>query len=161
MCCRKTVGGVPWCCATLVDGTEKLQFTKIELDLICGADASKHKSVFEQNGLLLMPRGPKWPEVFYGRVLDAQLLTNSLRDGLLSTVLENVSHPTRPVLSTNRNSVVGVASVYDCIAEYAAPELRAEYVQFRDLWRDAVELTGTKPYYPLLDRFPKDEWMLG
>jgi hypothetical protein len=115
--------------------------------------------VFEQNGLLLKPHGPKWPKVFDGKVWDAQLLTNSLRDGLISTVLENVAHPTRPVLSTN--GVVGVCSVYDCVAEYAAPELRAKYERFRDLWRAAVELTGIKPYYPVLDRFPKDEWMLG
>jgi hypothetical protein len=149
MCCRKTVGGVPWCCATLVDGTERLQFTKAELGFIAGADESKHEMVLKQNGLLLKPSGrPKWPEVFIGKVWDAQLLTNSLRDGLLSAVLENVAHPTRPVLSANGSSVVSVGSVHDCVAEYAAHELRSNYILFRDLWRAAVELTGIKPYYP-------------
>lgn len=160
-CCRKTVDGVPLCCASLIDGTESLQFTTSELDLICGADPSRLQTICEQNGLLLVPRGPNWPNIFYHRVLDAQLLTKSLRDGLLSTLLENVSHPTRPVLSDDGGSVVGVASVSDCIAEYASSELRAEYVNLRDLWQSAVELTGIKPYYPVLSRFQQDDLMLG
>ena|ERR1700739_3439207 len=160
-CCRKTVDGIPQCCAGIVAGTESLQFTTSELDLICGADSSRLQTIFEQNGLLLIPGGPKWPNVFYNKVLDSQLVEKSMHDGLLSTVLENVSHPTRPVLSDDGGSVVGVASVDDCIAEYASSELRAEYVHLRDLWRSAVELTGIKPYYPVLSRVPEDVLMLG
>jgi hypothetical protein len=160
-CCRKTVDGIPQCCAALVDGTDSLQFTTSELDLICGADSARLQTICEQNGLLLVPCGPEWPNVFRGRVSNAQLLTKSLHDGLLSTVLENVSHPTRPVLSDDGGSVVGVASVHDCIAEYACSELRAAYVHFRDLWRSAVELTGIKPYYLFLNRFQQNKLLLG
>jgi hypothetical protein len=160
-CCRKTFDGVPRCCAFLVDGSERLQFTASELDLICDADPSRLQTICEQNGLSFVSCAPEWPNVFWGRMSDSQLLRKSLHDGLLSTMLENVSHPTRPVLSDDGSSVVGVSSVRDCIAEYASSELRAEYVHFRDLWRAAVELTGIKPYYPFLNRFPEDLWILG
>ena len=157
LCCTKVIAGVPLCCSTLVDGTCKLEFTKLELDLVCGADWAQR---FEENGLRLVPMGSDWPEVYYGEVCDRQLMTDSLRDGLLSTVLENVSHPTRPILSSDGRSVVGVASVYDCIAEYAATELRGNYEQFRDLWSAAVELTGLKPGFSVSGKLPPHVWCL-
>ena len=128
--------GAPKCCYQVTNGKDELILTDTEMQAIGLTHDVVSAGVFpiHENGLWRLT------------VRDKEKVRESLKDGLLSQVIECTSHPTRPVLGDD-GRVIGVVVVKDCMAEYAMDELHKRGQRFFHLWEVAVEKFGTKPYY--------------
>lgn len=138
-CCRVVRDGVPQCCFQLVDGAP-LTFTDREVEFL-GLDVPV---VRRPDGMWVVNRA------LWGR----EQWEASLHKGWLSLVLENSSHPTRPLLQDSE--LVGVVVIDGCNAEIG--EYAAHKDRLFELWEQALVL-GPKPYYAEVGR-EKPSWTI-
>lgn len=135
-CCEKTRGGAPECCYQIADGDE-LTFTDSEVRLLEAAWQGDPHMTKRPDGMFVLDRRRFW---------DARRISLSLAGGLLADTLECASHPTRPEIDARRQ-VTGVWVIDACNADVAMDGYKAHADRLVELWQQAVELTGVKPYY--------------
>lgn len=148
LCCVRQWNGAPECCVQVSLNDSCNVVSETELKLIQEGEIWE----YDLSGVLFPDEGFRYVKIgkfWFLHVVQWQLVAKSLHLGLLAGVLENTSHPTRPVMSGG--DVVDVVALEACIGEWAMDDLRGKRDEFLLLWMDAVDMVGVKPYYPQLD----------
>lgn len=148
-CCREVSNGVPRCCYQIVEGAD-LTFTFSEVLIL-------QEICHGRSMLMERPSDSMW--VLRREAYDdRRFLERDLFDGWLADTLECASHPLRPVIGPG-GQVMGTVALRDaCNSGLGMEEWRRERDVLREMWQQAIDLTGLKPYY-VSQRF-RDDMML-
>jgi hypothetical protein len=138
-CCAVTHGPerTPECCWQVIQGA-RLYFTDLERLLLAETMSFPAVSMWQYEGLGTWDLDREFSS--------PEQIGNWLREGWLARTLESASHPTRPVIGA-AHRVIGVVAVPDCNTGIARDFYRSHHAELIELWQQAVDAYGLKPYY--------------